>query len=240
MSQRLSDASLSYDHHSSSGHGAGAGMSTRMNNSGSMQSFSSATPLGPGNQRFGPTANIRPGSPAMGPGGPNGRAPGAGAGAAGAAGGMGGTAAMMDDDDLDDALHTFTAKDRKDLSTPFDITSMRGWANALTLCFLLAAIVALFGAYPIIAAALNNQLGFGANTAGYNLGGINATGQYPDVGIPPLIDPDTPDGARTKTGYDGEQWDLVFSDEFNQDGRTFYPGDDPFWEAVDIHYWPTG
>jgi hypothetical protein len=30
---------------------------------------------------------------------------------------------------------------------------------------------------------------------------------------------------------------LVFSDEFNTDGRTFYPGDDPYWEAVDLHYW---
>ncbi|KAJ7853544.1 glycoside hydrolase family 16 protein [Mycena olivaceomarginata] len=32
---------------------------------------------------------------------------------------------------------------------------------------------------------------------------------------------------------------LVFSDEFNTDGRTFYPGDDPFWEAEDLHYWAT-
>lgn len=23
------------------------------------------------------------------------------------------------------------------------------------------------------------------------------------------------------------------------DGRSFYPGDDPFWEAVDLHYWQT-
>ena len=27
-----------------------------------------------------------------------------------------------------------------------------------------------------------------------------------------------------------------FSDEFNTDGRTFYPGDDPYFEAVDIWY----
>ena len=33
--------------------------------------------------------------------------------------------------------------------------------------------------------------------------------------------------------------ELVFSDEFNQDGRTFYPGDDPYWEAADMHYWST-
>ena len=36
---------------------------------------------------------------------------------------------------------------------------------------------------------------------------------------------------------DGSKWQLVFSDEFNTDGRSFYPGDDPYWEAVDLHYW---
>lgn len=33
--------------------------------------------------------------------------------------------------------------------------------------------------------------------------------------------------------------ELVFSDEFNTDGRSFYSGDDPYWEAVDMHYWST-
>lgn len=32
---------------------------------------------------------------------------------------------------------------------------------------------------------------------------------------------------------------MVFSDEFNVDGRTFWPGDDPWWEAVDLWYWGT-
>lgn len=32
----------------------------------------------------------------------------------------------------------------------------------------------------------------------------------------------------------------MFSDEFNVDDRSFYPGDDPYWEAVDLHYWQTG
>lgn len=27
-----------------------------------------------------------------------------------------------------------------------------------------------------------------------------------------------------------------FSDEFQTDGRTFYPGDDPYWTAVDLWY----
>ena len=29
---------------------------------------------------------------------------------------------------------------------------------------------------------------------------------------------------------------MKFSDEFNTDGRTFYDGDDPYFEAVDIWY----
>ncbi|KAJ7134394.1 glycoside hydrolase family 16 protein [Mycena epipterygia] len=39
---------------------------------------------------------------------------------------------------------------------------------------------------------------------------------------------------------DKKKYNLIFSDEFNTDGRSFYPGDDPYWEAVDLHYWPTG
>jgi beta-glucan synthesis-associated protein KRE6 len=54
-----------------------------------------------------------------------------------------------------------------------------------------------------------------------------------------LIDDDTPGDARTRTGWDGEEYVLVFSDESNADGRSFYPGDDPYWEAVDLGYWAT-
>ena len=70
---------------------------------------------------------------------------------------------------------------------------------------------------------------------GFNLGGINATGQIPKIpGNFGLIDLDTPKDAYTKASYmnPGDEWDLIFSDEFNQDGRSFYPGDDPYWEAV--------
>ncbi len=56
-----------------------------------------------------------------------------------------------------------------------------------------------------------------------------------------LIDPDTPRDAYTiASPHDSStELELVFSDEFNIPGRTFYPGDDPYWEAVDLHYWPT-
>ena len=53
-----------------------------------------------------------------------------------------------------------------------------------------------------------------------------------------LIDLDTPKEAYTIPGYNtNEEMQLVFSDEFSVDGRTFYEGDDPYWEAVDLHYW---
>jgi hypothetical protein len=52
-----------------------------------------------------------------------------------------------------------------------------------------------------------------------------------------LIDPDTPKSAMTrKSTFDDADLKLVFSDEFNENNRTFYPGDDPFWTAPDIWY----
>ena len=76
----------------------------------------------------------------------------------------------------------------------------------------------------------------------FNVGGTNATGQVASLpGLVSLIDVETPASAYTKASYmnANDEWDLVFSDEFNLDGRTFYPGDDPFWEATDFHYWGT-
>lgn len=76
---------------------------------------------------------------------------------------------------------------------------------------------------------------------GFNLGGINATGQLPVMlGNRGLIDVDTPQDAYTKQSYmSGDMLELVFSDEFNTEGRSFYPGDDPYWEAPNLHYWGT-
>ena len=76
---------------------------------------------------------------------------------------------------------------------------------------------------------------------GFNLGGINATGQLPVIpGNRGLIDVDTPKEAYTKQSYmSSDILELVFSDEFNTEGRSFYPGDDPYWEAPSLHYWGT-
>lgn len=51
-----------------------------------------------------------------------------------------------------------------------------------------------------------------------------------------LIDPDTPTDVYYKENSTGDKWKLTFSDEFNVVGRTFYDGDDQFFQAPDIHY----
>ena len=92
--------------------------------------------------------------------------------------------------------------------------------------------------YPILTFFLNPKPSY---QGGFNLGATNASGQVGDItGNWGLIDRDTPMDVRTKTDYvTGKEWNLIFSDEFNVDGRTFYPGDDPYWEAVNLHYWET-
>ncbi|RDB17955.1 Beta-glucan synthesis-associated protein SKN1 [Hypsizygus marmoreus] len=140
------------------------------------------------------------------------------------------------DPDLDDALHNPDMRDgRRDNS--FTMFSGRGWVNAIALFLLIVGLLMLFAGYPVIYHFTHPP----PPITGFNLGGINATGQIPDLpGLPKLIDPETPSSALTRVGSDGKKYNLVFSDEFNTDGRTFYPGEDAFWEAADLHYWPTG
>ena len=49
-----------------------------------------------------------------------------------------------------------------------------------------------------------------------------------------MIDEDTPKNVYNRVGFDAQTYQLVFSDEFNNAGRTFNAGDDPFWEAVNL------
>lgn len=118
------------------------------------------------------------------------------------------------------------------------IFTQRGVANLGCLIFLTVGLVALFAGYPVVTYILNHPM---TTLGAYNLGGTNGSGQVPTMtGNWDLIDKDTPQEVYTVTSYqDGSEYELVFSDEFNQDGRTFYPGDDPYWEAVDLHYWGT-
>ncbi|KAF8914199.1 glucosidase [Gymnopilus junonius] len=110
----------------------------------------------------------------------------------------------------------------------------RGLINVGCVLFLLVAIILLFIGYPII--TYRGQW----SSVESNLGGTNSTGQIPSIGNFGLVDMDTPEEAHTTTSIqDGSPMLLIFSDEFNTNGRTFYPGDDPYWEAEDLHYWAT-
>ncbi|KAH7097755.1 concanavalin A-like lectin/glucanase [Auriculariales sp. MPI-PUGE-AT-0066] len=111
--------------------------------------------------------------------------------------------------------------------------SMRGFSNVLTLVVIIALIVGLFMVYPVTDFILSGGLRKLISNNVY----VNGTGQAAVLAtLPKLVDPETPDSAKAWTGYFGHEYELVFSDEFNQEGRTFFPGDDPFWEGMDIWY----
>jgi len=116
---------------------------------------------------------------------------------------------------------------------------MRGLSNLGCLLLLGTGLVTLFAGYPLITYFTKHSL---KTFGGFNIGGTNASGQVPSMaGNFGLVDLATPDSAYTLTSVqDGSELQLVWSDEFNTDGRSFYPGDDPYWEAVDLHYWQTG
>jgi hypothetical protein len=137
----------------------------------------------------------------------------------------------------DDYLHNPDPKRDRVSDRGGSIFTVRGLANVGCLLVLCLGMTVLFAGYPIISAYKDDhQTTLGA----YNLGGINSTGQVAAViGDFGLIDKDTPTDVYTRTGFDGSAYSLAFSDEFNVDGRTFFPGDDPYWEGVDLHYWPT-
>ncbi|GAA5850463.1 hypothetical protein JCM8547_001883 [Rhodosporidiobolus lusitaniae] len=123
-------------------------------------------------------------------------------------------------------------------------TSWSAAADTLFLVIVVLVIVGLFAGWPVLRYGIIGNWTTadhgGRTDLGYGLGGINGSGQVPLIeGLPTLIDSDTPLDAYTMMGHDGDEYSLVFSDEFERDGRTFWPGDDPYWEAIDLHYWQT-
>ncbi|KAJ7770455.1 glycoside hydrolase family 16 protein [Mycena metata] len=129
----------------------------------------------------------------------------------------------------DDALH-----DPSPSKTPKAIAiSRRGLINIGCLILLCLILLVLFLGYPVGSFIRRTSSKSSTNA-------VNATGQVAAIGNFGLIDLDTPaDAYNIKSMYSGKDMKLVFSDEFNMDGRSFYPGDDPYWEAVDLHYWAT-
>ncbi|EAU89504.2 glucosidase [Coprinopsis cinerea okayama7 len=149
-----------------------------------------------------------------------------------------GVSLYMTTPEPDDILHNPDPKRDRRSDFGSSLLTSRGLSNVGCLSILIIGLLMLFGGYPLISHFTKVDY---TTQGGFNLGGINASGQIPSfAGNYGLIDKDTPREAYTKISYlRGEEFELVFSDEFNEDGRTFYPGDDPYWEAVDLHYWGT-
>ncbi|KAJ6600808.1 beta-glucan synthesis-associated [Mycena sp. CBHHK59/15] len=143
----------------------------------------------------------------------------------------------------DDALHNPEFEGGKIVDRTKTSLSSRGIMNIGCLVIICLALLALFMGYPVISFIEKKFLSPAVNSVT-----VNATGQVASIGNFGLIDLDTPANAYTLNSlYTGKEMKLVFSDEFNTDGRSFYPGqvklivigDDPYWEAVDLHYWAT-
>ncbi|KAF1835757.1 beta-glucan synthesis-associated [Decorospora gaudefroyi] len=143
-----------------------------------------------------------------------------------------------EDVEKDDYLHNPDPNENE--KRDCDIFTRRGIVNVGGLLLMLLGLIALFVGYPVLTfvenvtapekgPCTNNPLCIAGKQNEPLLKGIRSG----------LIDPDTPEDVKTRTSYDGTKQVLVFSDEFNKDGRTFYDGDDPFFEAVDIWYGAT-
>ncbi|CAG8959774.1 hypothetical protein HYFRA_00001681 [Hymenoscyphus fraxineus] len=116
-----------------------------------------------------------------------------------------------------------------------DIWTKRGMTNVGGLLFITLGVLMLFVGYPALTFARNLTA---AVPSGCASDPMCITDQAPAIKNikMTLIDPDTPADALTVKDKYGKTLQLVFSDEFNTDGRTFYDGDDPYFQAVDIWY----
>ena len=113
------------------------------------------------------------------------------------------------------------------------VLGSRFFLNVGMVTILSLGVVTLFAGWPLLVALRRSAM---------DLSLFNSTGQTPSIpGVrTTLIDPDTPVEAHTRLSVDGHtQMQLVFSDEFNTNGRSFYAGEDPFWEAENLHYHAT-
>lgn len=140
----------------------------------------------------------------------------------------------------DDYLHNPDPKRDRNNDKGGSIFTYRGLTNLGCLTVLVIFLLALFAGYPVITFFTKQPL---SRQGGFNFGGTNSSGQVPQIiGSRLLVDADTPQDVWTIASYHDptQELQLIFSDEFNLPNRTFYPGDDPYFEAVDLHYWQTG
>ncbi|KAF2154172.1 glycoside hydrolase family 16 protein [Myriangium duriaei CBS 260.36] len=139
-----------------------------------------------------------------------------------------------EDVEKDDYLHNPDPNDKEGVKCA-ELFSKRGIVNLGGLLILTLGIAMLFIGYPIL--TFVRRMIAPNNDACSNNPACIAI-DYPLLknvrGGP--IDPNTPSSAMTKKSQTGSTLKLVFSDEFEEEGRTFYPGDDPYFSGVNFWY----
>ncbi|KAK0366319.1 beta-glucan synthesis-associated protein [Friedmanniomyces endolithicus] len=140
-----------------------------------------------------------------------------------------------EDVEKDDYLHNPDPNERDKMNCA-DLFSKRGLVNVGGLLFITLGVLILFIGYPILTFVQKAIEPAGSNACSLDPNCLRSD-------IPLLknlrtgpIDPDTPSNVKSRKGDNGKTQTLVFSDEFQADGRTFYSGDDPYWQAVDLWY----
>ena len=109
-----------------------------------------------------------------------------------------------------------------DLDARFRASIHKRHRTCCDLCFILilvAILLSIFLAFPVTVYMIKYISDVKASAATI---GPNGFKEVPLNNIRDLIDPDTPANAQSRTGYDGQAYQLVFSDEFNVDGRQVH------------------
>ncbi|KAI9696518.1 MAG: hypothetical protein M1820_008146 [Bogoriella megaspora] len=139
-----------------------------------------------------------------------------------------------EDVEKDDWLHNPDPND-KDKLTMKDLFSKRGLMNVGGLAFITLGILVLFIVYPILT-FVQRAIHPAGNSCSKDPMCISDKMPLLNNVRHSLIDPHTPKSAHSRKAHNGASQTLVFSDEFNDDGRTFYDGDDAFFQAMDLWY----
>ncbi|KAL2027039.1 hypothetical protein VTO58DRAFT_111130 [Aureobasidium pullulans] len=151
----------------------------------------------------------------------------------------------------DDDMHLPMVDDDVKLKpTLRDHFSRKNMLDTLGLAFMVIGLLSVFIMLPVLSWSGINIIGYNDTPLDQMWGfldnevtwaTVNASRKWPLLKNvrTGLIDPDTPKSERTRIGVDGDHYNLVFSDEFNEVNRTFYPGDDPYWFAPDFWYGAT-
>lgn len=158
-----------------------------------------------------------------------------------------------DEKEADDDMHMPMIDDDKKMSPTFkEHFTKETVASTLGLIFMILGLLTLFVALPVLSATGIDIINYTydtpidevwpeGNNPGETWATVNASRKWPLLKNvrTGLIDKETPRSAYTRTALDGSEYKLVFSDEFTEQNRTFYEGDDPYWFAPDIWYGAT-